>query len=345
MPRRSELFEPNPRQAELLAELSVLLACAEEGAGQASAAPRLPVVFIIGPPRSGTTLALQWLASTGVIAYPTNLLSRFFAAPYVGARIQQLLTDAEFDFAGELTGAGVAGHPFRSRAGKTVGLLEPHEFSFFWRRFYPVGQARPLTERELAASDAHGFAGGLAQLERAFGKPFAMKGILLQYNLKHLAELLPTALFLRTERDAFQNVRSLLDARRAVTGGINEWFSVEPPGSAWLRRQDPYEQAAGQVAFTNHALDSQLAGLPAGRIVRIDYDRFCRDAHAAWSELSERLRGLGVSAPEETPAPARFDAASSTPLAGSEDARIREAIATVARARETALAEEPVERP
>ena len=39
--------------------------------------PKLPTVFIVGNPRSGTTLLYQWLAATGLFAYPSNIMSRF----------------------------------------------------------------------------------------------------------------------------------------------------------------------------------------------------------------------------------------------------------------------------
>ena len=38
------------------------------------------VVLVVGGPRSGSTVMMQWLASSGVFAYPSNLLSRFYRA-------------------------------------------------------------------------------------------------------------------------------------------------------------------------------------------------------------------------------------------------------------------------
>ena len=53
--------------------------------------PRLPVLFLVGNPRSGSTVFMQFLQSTGAFAVPTNVLSRFYYAPCIGAKIQQLL--------------------------------------------------------------------------------------------------------------------------------------------------------------------------------------------------------------------------------------------------------------
>ena len=52
-----------------------------------------PLIFIMGPHRSGSTLITQWLSNLGSIAYPTNLMSRFYKAPIIGSKIQLLLTD------------------------------------------------------------------------------------------------------------------------------------------------------------------------------------------------------------------------------------------------------------
>src|SRR5699024_1803087 len=64
--------------------------------------PEYPTIFIVGNARSGTTLLYQWLASTGLFAYPSNIVSRFYNAPYIGALIHQMFV--EHDKFGELLG-------------------------------------------------------------------------------------------------------------------------------------------------------------------------------------------------------------------------------------------------
>ncbi len=61
-----------------------------------------PIGFIVGNPRSGTTLFLQWLSSLGCFAYPTNILARFSYAPYIGALTQRMLFEKQFDHFNEL---------------------------------------------------------------------------------------------------------------------------------------------------------------------------------------------------------------------------------------------------
>jgi len=98
-------------------------------------APERPVLFIMGCARSGSTFLHQILAATQLFCYPTNLMSRFYYAPYWGARIQQLLIDA--DLKGEILVGNATIKSFKSELGKTTGALQPHEFWYFWNRFFP----------------------------------------------------------------------------------------------------------------------------------------------------------------------------------------------------------------
>ena len=95
---------------------------------------KYPIVFIIGTPRSGTTLLTQWLASLNLFCYPSNFISRFYKAPFVGAIIQEMLVNPDYAYKNEL--AFDTSLSFQSDTGKTSGLTEPHEFWYFWRNYF-----------------------------------------------------------------------------------------------------------------------------------------------------------------------------------------------------------------
>lgn len=323
--QRTRDFERKAEQEDILREINDLLGSAERDAF-APSPPAKPLLFVVGAPRSGTTLMMQWLASSGEFAYPTNLLSRFYAAPYVGARIQQLLTDPSLDYRDELAELHAGGVAWTSDVGKTQGILQPHEFFYFWRRFFPVDQAQQLTDEQLAASDPHGFAAGWGSIERAFGKPVATKGILLQYDIRRLAEWLPTAIFIHTRRQPFFNVQSILWARERVLGSRDAWFSARPPEYEWLRNSDPYLQVAGQVEYTNRSIDAELAELAPERAVRVAYEDFCADPAAVWHRLRATLGALGHDLPEDYRGPGGFESTNQVRCSGAEEELIREAL-------------------
>jgi hypothetical protein len=309
-PERSERTQQHQRNQsleELLDELNSLLNYAELQVEEEFESPRWPVVFIVGPPRSGTTLLLQWLAQTGIFGYPTNLISRFYAAPYIGAKIQRLLTDPEFDFNDEFQDLRQS-IGFNSTLGKTQGLLAPNEFWYFWRRFIPNEEPRYLEPEEVQQVDQKGFAASLAALESALGKPLVMKGLIVQYNLKVIAETLRRgALFIQTHRHPFYNIQSLLKARRSYYDTEKKWYSVKPEEYERLSDLSPAEQVAGQVYFTNQSISRQLGYVSDDQKLRLSYESFCRNPKIVYSELEEKLRGQGVSLSQEYNGPAEFE--------------------------------------
>ena len=77
---RTSEFRRNSLLEDLLAEVNDDLAASEKQLVRqyVDAKMEFPLVLILGPLRSGTTLFMQWLASTGLFAYPSNFLSRFY---------------------------------------------------------------------------------------------------------------------------------------------------------------------------------------------------------------------------------------------------------------------------
>ncbi len=290
--RRAPTYRRNPDLEALLAELSALLEPVEQGIMARYERPRYPVLFVVGVPRSGSTLLMQWLAQTGYFAYPTNLLSRFYAAPYIGARIQQLLTDPRYSFNDELR--DLASMPdLISDLGKTRGALSPNEFWYFWRRFIPNAQPRRLTPEEEQQVDGKGLSAELAALEAVFNQPLALKALILQLNLPWLAGFFNQPLFLHITRHPFYTLQSLLLARERYFGDRAGWYSIQPPEYAWLQARDPVEQVAGQVYFTQRGVEAGLAQLPPANVLTIGYERFCAAPGEIFGRIQSHLAALG----------------------------------------------------
>ncbi len=297
---RTETFLRNADLEARLQELGSLLAPAEEAAQQAPASRAWPLVLVVGAPRSGTTLMMQWLAASGAFSYPSNLLSRFFAAPTVGARIQQLLCDPAYSHGEELEGLARP-FDFSSDLGKTRGPLAPHEFWYLWRRFLPTVDIEPLGDRA-GEADWAGLRSAFSGMAEVFGRPFACKGMMVQYDLELACEHLPEAVVLFVERDQEANAASLLRARERFFGDRSHWYSARPPNAAELETLPPTEQVHGQVRATNEHIVASLATLPGRRHLHVSYESFCDDPSAVWRALRERVDGL----PQTHPGPTEF---------------------------------------
>lgn len=248
-----------------------------------------PVILVMGPMRSGTTLFTQWLANTGLVAYPTNLLSRFYQAPIIGAKIQLLLTDPRFNFRGEL-GEFTQQAEYKSENGKTQGVLAPNEFWYFWRRFLSDPQRDVWTDDELHESmDTQTMLAELTGIMDVFRKPFAAKGMLFNYNIPFLDSVFAKVLFIQIKRDPVTNVASVLEARRRQLGSEAAWYSFKIPEYDQLKDHDPVTQVAGQVYYINKAVTSGLESVAASRKMVVQYEHFCERPEAVYMEVVEKL--------------------------------------------------------
>lgn len=283
--RRNELLE------NLLAELGSNLQPTEEQliSAYSKKTMQYPVVLVMGPLRSGTTLFTQWLANTGLVAYPSNLLSRFYQAPIIGAKIQLLLTDPRYNFRDEL-GEFAQQAEYKSENGKTKGALAPNEFWYFWRRFLTEASRDVWSDEELRQSmNTQTMLAELTGIMDVFQKPFLAKGMLFNYNIPFLDSVFDKVVFVQIKRDPVMNVASVLEARRRQLGSESEWYSFKIPEYETLKDLDPITQASGQVNYINRAVSTGLEKVAEQRKLVVQYEDFCANPRGFFDQLSVKL--------------------------------------------------------
>lgn len=300
--KRTKAFTAHPGVQDFLEQINAIVSLGESNV-QVTPKSDVPLVLIVGAPRSGTTVLTQWLAKVG-FAVPGNLAARFSKNPYFAGLLQRLLSDPDLNFQDELTIPG-SNDEFESNYGKTAGLLAPHEFSFYFRRFFPFQVGERVDEDALRTCDVSGFIDGLTLFGAALDQPVALKGLLVQYHLE-LFEAASNVVIMHVYRNEVDNICSLMRHRHHVAGDPNEWISVRPPQFDWLRRLNPVEQVAGQVHFTNREILRQLSGFPAERVVTVDHESFCLNPRRLRDELNRRLVGMGSTGLPEYPGPDEF---------------------------------------
>jgi LPS sulfotransferase NodH len=251
-----------------------------------------PFVFVVGLPRSGTTLLTQVLAYCLDTGYIDNFAARFWLAPVHGIRLSRLI-------AGEHGGA-----PFESDHARTSTLTSIHEFGYFWRNwlrkhtFDDVVHAR---ERE-DEIDWAGLKRALANIQHEFGKAFVAKNMLGAYHMPRLRNELEMTLFVHIERDPLDVAVSILDARRKYFSDPDAWWSYVPVEYPLLEHRDHWEQIAGQVHYLERYLDRELAEVGEANVVRVEYEALCRNPSSVLEAVRSRLAStygydLGLSQP------------------------------------------------
>jgi len=285
---RTPVFRPNENLDRLIAQLRTLLEPVQQSVNAESGYPTLPVIGIVGCPRSGTTFMTQLLAATGAVSYPSNLLSRFAYAPHLGALIQQLLMNPNYDLGDEFSDLR-SFNEFSSNVGKTRGAMGINEFFHFWRRFLPNHDPGHLTAEELKDVAVDSLRRELASIEAVYQKPFMSKIMMLQYNLAYFAHSMPELKIIHVQREPLYLMQSVTQARRKYYGSDKIWWSVKPKEYSFLKDERPETQVAGQVLFTEQAIQSQIQGLPRSRWITVSYERVCETPHEFLKGLAERF--------------------------------------------------------
>jgi len=294
---RSQNFKRNSSLEEFLIEINNDLWNTEEKLLNIKE-PDYPLIFIMGPLRSGSTLMTQWLANLG-FAYPTNLMSRFYKSPIIASKIQKLLTNEEYNYRNEIRDFN-SNIDFSSENGKTRGALAPNEFWYFWRRFLPFKELDYLPTKELFEKvDVDTFKSEFAGIVDVFQKPFALKGMILNCNIDFLDKIFEKAIFIYTKRDPLTNIESALKAREKQLGSIEEWYSFKIPEYKNLKKLNPYEQVAGQIYHINKAVETGLENVIEHKKMVVNYEDFCEKPEEFYNELREKLKVQGYDINEK----------------------------------------------
>jgi hypothetical protein len=237
-----------------------------------------PVVFLLGLPRSGTTLVSQYVVHRLEVAYWTNGVGHHPRAPIVTTFLERRGDAYRSDF--------------RSRYGKVEGARAPREAGAVWARFFDL--ERYTRFEDLRPGDAERLRNLVAATQRVFGRaPFVNKNVKHLLRIDALAKVFPESLFLVVRRRVQDTALSILRARLELAPDPSRWWSVRPPDWERLAGLPLEEQIAGQVLSLRRRLDLDLAALPRERVIELDYERFCREPDPALGPLRRALGAVG----------------------------------------------------
>lgn len=291
---RMPQFKRNEELEGLLDELASYLEPLEAEIERGLDGPEKPPLFLVGNPRSGTSLFMQFLSLLGCFSVPTNLLSRFYYSPFLGAKIQELLTNPKYDYKHELSN----NHntlKLESDIGKAKGMLAPSEYFHFWRRFLPRYDPQYLNDEDQREVNVIGLRKGVAALELVFGRPFAAKAIIMQYNLDLLCSAFPNSLIVYIRRNPKFVMQSIYEARKRFYGDANIWWSVKPKEYKKLKDMDIYHQIAGQVYYTEKAIECQMHLIEGDRKLVVNYEKFCSEPREVAMSVVQKYSNIGLS--------------------------------------------------
>lgn len=272
-----------------------------------------PCVFIVGPPRSGTTLLYQVLVNAYRFVYFSNLTARFPHAPALATMLAERV----------LGGLDPGG--FRSDRGKTAGWGGPHECGAFWYRWFPRPPDARVGPGETLEDDLEELRREVLAMHRMGRAPVLFKNTYNSIRIAPLAEALPEARFLVCRRDPVDTAQSILKCRVRTHDDKEAWWSVPVPGMEELRDEPYWVQVAEQVRRITDEIDRRATERGDDRFMEVSYEALCADPHETLDRIAMFLEPWDLE-DRPGPVPERFEVSTGVQVDPKDHERIREAL-------------------
>lgn len=259
------------------------------------AARALDPIFIVGAPRSGTTLLFQVLAHSLRVAYLPRILNYAYGCSHLVFR---------------LCARRLRRHDpvFASRVGATAGWLSPSESFNFWRRWFWKGESGDHDHpAPLAAEVAADLRRAVYAIEAHHGAPLLVKCLYLSLSIPALAAAFPNSKFIFIRRDPLEVALSMLRVRP-----LRPWWSIRPSGYLQQLNAPVAHRIMWQVARTAAGIRAALEGLPGARWRMLAYDELCAAPRESVATIARWLDPPVCRWPDAQ-LPERFEARSPRP--------------------------------
>ena len=278
--------------------------------------PSAPPTFMIGAPRSGTTVAFQLLASQIRTSYICNFATKFPDSPVAATRlVRTAIRNYQWHFTSDY--------------GRTSERAGPSEASNLWKKWFGGGWVDDATVPWENKQEARAT---IAAIEKSLGAPFLNKAPDNSGRIRPLNSTFPNCLFLWIRRDPLMVAESILKARRVDPQHSTNlppeqvWWGHRPKEYEQLKPKDYIDQICGQVYCTERNIIDDLEAVGCRRYLEVWYEDICANPARQCERIVRFLTGRGVAVlPTGTPLP-EFRAARTRKVSEDEFDRLRSAI-------------------
>jgi hypothetical protein len=220
-------------------------------------------VFIIGAPRTGSTILYQALTNAYQLAYIDNTACTWHRNLFFG----MWLSKKKY---------GDAPHNnFKADHGNTqkFGGHAPSECGGFWYRWLPRDR-HFIDHYEVTNQMVSEIRAEVLGVTSSLGKPLLFKNLNAGQRLRLIKRAFPDAKILFIRRDPRFVIRSILKSRSRIGLNASQWWSIMPPNCEELAALPEPEMCAAQVYFIEKQIEEDLALFPVQNVQQIHYQAF-----------------------------------------------------------------------
>lgn len=220
----------------------------------------IPPIFIIGAPRTGSTLLSQLLIEKFFFSYLTNIQSLFYGCPAAVFKMTRFFSN-KIKPQSEL----------KSNYGYVKGLLAPSEAGAVFKYWFGEKDFS-LT---IGKSQINFVRNSIKYMSHASSAPFLSKNLNNSMRLSTISTVFPEAFYIWIKRCPLYTGQSLLKMRYDLNGCYHKWASVRPKEYEELLSYSPYMQVVMQIKGIDGYIKQQLDKIKSSYVIKIYYDNLC----------------------------------------------------------------------
>ncbi|MDR9498522.1 MAG: sulfotransferase [Hydrogenovibrio sp.] len=217
-------------------------------------------IFIIGAPRTGSTILYQALTNQSDVVYIDNLSCFFKQNLFMGEWFSNKLFKQK------------AHNCFQSDHGNTkrCGWRAPSECGVFWYRWLPTDR-HFVDHNEVSQKDIEQIRSEVTASTNYFNKPIVFKNLNAGQRLRMLVKAFPDAKFVFVRRDPLYTAQSILKAKRKLKIPGNQFWSIMPSNVEDLKQLEWPEQIVKQIYYLEKQIAEDLQLFPKENVFEVKY--------------------------------------------------------------------------
>lgn len=225
---------------------------------------RFPVVFIVGAPRSGSTIMYQVMTRYLDVSYIDNFVNLARECTITGFTLSRKLF-------------GQPHHSLESRYGDTShqGLHAPNE-GLFWYRWLPIDKHH-VSSSDLDERQTDEMRSTFRTVLNKFSRPFVVKNLTFSMRLGLIHDMFPDAKLIHVTRNPVFMAQSILLARKKLGIPEGEIWSTKPGNEDELVQADENEMVVRQIYEIEKEIHRRKALFLPGRYLNIRYEDFLKN--------------------------------------------------------------------
>ena len=242
-----------------------------------------PPVFIVGAPRTGSTIIYQALTN----AYQLGFIDNTACTWHRNLRFGLWLSQKKY---------GDQPHNnFKAEHGSTrnYGGHAPSECGQFWYRWLPKDR-HFIDHHEVTSKMVTEIRKEVLGVSAYLKQPLLFKNLNAGQRLRLIRKAFPSAKIIFIRRDPRFVIRSILKAREKTGVAPGDWWSIMPPNVKDLLSLSECEMSAAQVYYVEKQIQQDLALFPDNRVWQLhnqELSESLMDELARWMSVERRKNG------------------------------------------------------